>query len=152
MVRVGPAIEPCQRVQQMLRALNDGRPVRLLRYMNDAFHSQQVTAEVLLQCIEQEAKCLPRDRLLAHETERCDVSLGQTVMMPGMVVAGMIMMGVIVVRKGVFVDTGIQPGPRISFGVGRVEAGGTQQCAGVEPGIVDPRDACRRVQASQTDR
>ena len=50
-------------MQEMLHALDHRRPVRFLGNVNDAFHSQQVGAEVLLQGVEQEAQRLARNRL-----------------------------------------------------------------------------------------
>ena len=139
-------------MQQMLRTLDDGRPVRLLGHVDDAFHPQQVGAEILLQCVEQETQRLARDRLLAYETERRDIAVVQAVVMPGGGMVGVLMMGMIVARRALLVGGGIQPGPRIGFRVGRIETGRTQQSAGIERGIVDARNACRRIEPSHATR
>ena len=89
-VGVRPVLEPRQIMQQMLRALDHGRTVRLLGDVHDAFHSQQVRSEILLQGIEQQPQRLARDRLLADKAERGDIAVVQVVMVVIRVIVVMI--------------------------------------------------------------
>ncbi len=91
-VGVGPAVEPGQIVQQMLRALDHRRTVRLFRDVDDALHPQKIGAEILLQGVEQQPQRLARDRLIAHEAERGDVAIVQAVMVMMIVVAMIVVM------------------------------------------------------------
>ena len=62
-------------MQQMLRALDYRRPVRLLGDIDDAFDPQKVGPEILLQRVEQKAQRLARNRLVAGKAERGDVAV-----------------------------------------------------------------------------
>ena len=42
-----PALEPCRRMEHVLHAVDDGRPIRALGDVDDAFEAQKIGAEVL---------------------------------------------------------------------------------------------------------
>ena len=72
MIAVRPAVEPAHRMQEMLRALNDRRPARLLGDVDESFDAQKSGAEVLRDPVEQELRFLARQRALARENEILD--------------------------------------------------------------------------------
>ena len=60
-VGIRPPVKPGEIVQEMLGALNDRRPVGFLGDMDDALHTQQIGAEILLDRIEQQPQRLLRE-------------------------------------------------------------------------------------------
>ena len=50
------------------------------------------------------------------------------------------MIVIVMMRVGLLVGGGIEPGARIGLGVGRIEALGAQQLTDIEGRIVDPRN------------
>src|SRR5262249_61666495 len=79
-VRVRPALEPRQIVQEMLRSLDYGGALGLLGNVDDTLHAQQIGAEIPLQGVEQQPQRLARDRFFPHEAKRSDVAVVQGVM------------------------------------------------------------------------
>ena len=49
-----PALEPRRRMEDVLYAVDHGRPVRALGNVHDTFEAQQIGAAVLCECFEKE--------------------------------------------------------------------------------------------------
>ena len=128
--------------------------LRLLGDLHDAFDAQQIGPEILLQRFEQQPQRLARDRVVAHEAERGDVAVVQTVMLVMRVVvigrvAAMrvrVMMRLVLLRIG----GGIEPSAGVGLGVGGVEAAGAQEFAAIECRVTDARDLRRGIEPPQS--
>ena len=152
MVGIRPAFEPRQIVQEVLRALDHGRPAGFLGDIHDALHPQQVGTEILLQGVEQKAQSLARNRCLAHEAERGDIAIVEVMVVVIMVVIMIVRMAVcmiVIVVVLLLIGGGIEPGACIGLGVGRIEALGAQQRTDIECRIVDPRNLGGRIEPPQ---
>jgi hypothetical protein len=120
-IRIRPALEPRQIVQKMLRALDHRGAIGFFRDIDDALHTQQVRPEILLKRIEQKPQRLARDRLVAREAERGDVAIVQMVtIVIGVIIVAVIMpvARVVMVRVGMLIGLGIEPGARVGLGIG----------------------------------
>ena len=94
-VVVGPALEPGDVVQKVLRALNHRRSSRLLRNIHQSLHPEKIRSEIPLQRVQKELQCIARGRFLANERKRRDRLI--VMMMIVMIVVVMIVVMVIVV-------------------------------------------------------
>ena len=95
-IRIRPAVEPRQIVEEMLRALDHRRAIGLFGDINDALHPQEVRPEILLKRIEQKPQRFARDRRITREAERGDVAIVQMVVIVIFVIMAVTVMPMIV--------------------------------------------------------
>ncbi len=113
-------------MQELLRALDHCRTVRLLGDIYDAFDAKEIGPEILLQGVEQQAERLARDRLVSGEAERGDIAVVQMVMIVVVVIGIVPVMMIVFIM--VFVGGGIEPGARVGFAVGIETVASAEMC------------------------
>ena len=69
MIAVRPMVQPCHRMQQMLRTLNHRRATRLLSNVHETFHAKEPCAQVLCDPVQKKPRLFAYERILAHENE-----------------------------------------------------------------------------------
>ena len=69
MIAVRPTVQPCHRMQQVLRTLNHRRAARLLSNVHETFHAKEPCAQVLCDPVQKKPRLFAHERILAHENE-----------------------------------------------------------------------------------
>ena len=62
MIAVRPAVEPCHRVEEMLRALDDRGTAGFFSDVQESFDAQKARPEVLRNAVQQELRLVARER------------------------------------------------------------------------------------------
>jgi hypothetical protein len=125
MIAVRPAVEPRHRVEEMLRALDDGRPPRFLSDIYEALDAQKACTEVLPNSVQQELRFVARKRGLACENETLNSPAFEVgpVGMAVVVVFVMVVAASVMMMRSVLMRLNVEPRARVGLRVCRVEAG-----------------------------
>ena len=149
-VGIRPAFEESKVVQQVLRALNHCRAIRLFGDVDQAFDPQQIRSEILLQRVEEKSQCLARNRLVAGKAERGNVAVVQVMMIVCVIIMAVRMR--VSVFVALLVGGGIEPGANVAGFAAGGERVTAQDGADVDRPCVDARNFRCRIEPPQARR